>query len=262
MLQGIKDLYNCFHVAKTLLPPNFPAVLEASLDIWKKDTKAVWIEIPNSQLEFVKVCKDKGFYPHHVSENGIMMAKWLLDSENKLPGYSSHYIGAGGIIFRNQNEMLGLKNTYDKFGKPLWRVPGGLVESNETIMEGVVREVKEETGIDTRAIGVLGFREVLKFQFGQPDIYFLVYLEPLNFEIKEDKVEVIDTCWIPFDRFINETAQGIARDLLRFMYQDSKVPPQEYFRNIALRYQPHNVQYPNYASLQHFYYSQTNLNKS
>mmetsp|Transcript_1121 Transcript_1121/g.1127 ORF Transcript_1121/g.1127 Transcript_1121/m.1127 type:complete len:115 (+) Transcript_1121:385-729(+) len=112
-------------------------------------------------------------------------------------------------------------------------------------MEGVVREVKEETGIDTKAVGVLGFREVLKFQFGQPDLYFLVYLEPLNFEIKEDKVEVVDTCWITYDRFVNETAQGIARDLLRFMYQDSQTPPQEYFRNIALRYQPYNVVYPN-----------------
>ena len=49
----------------------------------------------------------------------------------------------------------------------LWKLPGGLVETSESIHEAVVREVWEETGINAEFKSILGFRELLKYQWGQ-----------------------------------------------------------------------------------------------
>ena len=40
--------------------------------------------------------------------------------------------------------------------EPLWTLPGGGVELDETVEEGVVREVREETGYDVELTGLLG----------------------------------------------------------------------------------------------------------
>jgi mutator protein MutT len=55
-------------------------------------------------------------------------------------------VGVGAIIIRN-GEILLEKRKYDP-GKGKWSIPGGLVELGENIAETVVREVKEETGLD------------------------------------------------------------------------------------------------------------------
>jgi 8-oxo-dGTP diphosphatase len=40
----------------------------------------------------------------------------------------------------------------------LWTLPGGGVELDETVEEGAVREVREETGYDVVVEGLLGIR--------------------------------------------------------------------------------------------------------
>ena len=49
-----------------------------------------------------------------------------------------------------------------------WKFPGGYVDRGENILDAAVREVKEETGVQTEAIGLVGFRHVLP----QKDIPF------------------------------------------------------------------------------------------
>lgn len=41
-------------------------------------------------------------------------------------------------------------------GKGLWSVPGGRIEPGETDQEAVVREVREETGLEVVCAGLLG----------------------------------------------------------------------------------------------------------
>ena len=70
--------------------------------------------------------------------------------------------------------------------KDLWKLPGGLVEVGESIGETAEREVWEETGIKAKHVGILAFRELLKFHFDQQDMYFICLLELMESE----KIEI------------------------------------------------------------------------
>ena len=50
-----------------------------------------------------------------------------------------------------------LRKTYGGL-KGMWSIPAGFVNGNETADMAAIREVKEETGIDCRLEGMIGFR--------------------------------------------------------------------------------------------------------
>lgn len=66
----------------------------------------------------------------------------------------------------------------------VWKLPGGLVETGESIEEASVREVWEETGVKCSFKGVVGFRELLNYQFDQQDMYFVCMLEAIDEKIE------------------------------------------------------------------------------
>lgn len=59
-------------------------------------------------------------------------------------------MGAGCLLFDEQGGVMLVKPTY----KPVWEIPGGVVELNESPKHCCEREVREELGID-RKIGDL-----------------------------------------------------------------------------------------------------------
>jgi 8-oxo-dGTP diphosphatase len=56
-------------------------------------------------------------------------------------------IGICAKIKNYKNEvLLVMRNTSDTYAS-VWEMPGGSVEANETLEEGVTREIREETGL-------------------------------------------------------------------------------------------------------------------
>jgi ADP-ribose pyrophosphatase YjhB (NUDIX family) len=72
---------------------------------------------------------------------------------------SGKEVGALAAIFDDQGRILLVHQTYA--GKK-WAYPGGAVEDNESPWAAVVREVKEETGLDveiTRLVSIYYIRD-------------------------------------------------------------------------------------------------------
>jgi 8-oxo-dGTP diphosphatase len=55
-------------------------------------------------------------------------------------------VAIGGFVFDNEGRVL-LVERGNPPGVGLWTVPGGKLEPGETLVQGVAREVREETGV-------------------------------------------------------------------------------------------------------------------
>lgn len=62
--------------------------------------------------------------------------------------------GSHAMIFNAENKVLLLKRTYGNKG---WSLPGGAVDSGETIHQALFRECREELGIDVIDPVLTGF---------------------------------------------------------------------------------------------------------
>lgn len=55
---------------------------------------------------------------------------------------------AGGLIHDGHGRVILVRHTPDKPWGDAWVTPGGRLEEGETVLEGLAREVREETGLD------------------------------------------------------------------------------------------------------------------
>ncbi len=60
-----------------------------------------------------------------------------------------------GCILNDQKKILVVKRSPNESSPNFWEMPGGKLESGEKIEQGIIREVKEETGLDVIPLSLL-----------------------------------------------------------------------------------------------------------
>lgn len=72
-------------------------------------------------------------------------------------------VAVGGVITRGNKILLGKRR--DEPDRYKWAIPGGKLELNETIEEGLKREMLEETGLTVEVENLLGISEIIRRDF-------------------------------------------------------------------------------------------------
>ena len=71
--------------------------------------------------------------------------------------YNQGYnVGVGGAVVESDRVLFVRRAT--EHGRGDWQIPGGFCERDETLDQAVVREVREETGVEAEIQGILAVR--------------------------------------------------------------------------------------------------------
>ncbi len=86
-------------------------------------------------------------------------------------------VGVGGVVISDGRALVVRRG-----GPPLegrWSIPGGMLETGETLYEGVRRELAEETGMDVRVVELIEVFERISLDAAGKTKYHFVVLDYL-----------------------------------------------------------------------------------
>ncbi|MGG4345249.1 NUDIX hydrolase [Paenibacillus lautus] len=119
--------------------------------------------------------------------------------------FPTHIVATGGFVEDGQGNIL-LVKTRDGG----WVYPGGQVEVGENLIDGLIREIKEESGIDTTVsylIGVYSNTGIFKWYDGVTDVPtqvgFDFVCKPVGGELLAVTEETTDSRWVAKDKVLD-----------------------------------------------------------
>ncbi|XP_039155535.1 nudix hydrolase 10-like [Eucalyptus grandis] len=133
----------------------------------------------------------EGFRYHHSEASYSVFVPWLPLTPNLIPVNASHGVL---VVPENSGRFKGMETSY-------WSC-----YEDEDICHAVARVAKEETGVDTKFVEVLYFRQDHKSFFPKSDLSFLCVLQPQSSSIEEQNLEVRAAQDADFD-MINMSSQ-------------------------------------------------------
>jgi 8-oxo-dGTP diphosphatase len=105
-------------------------------------------------------------------------------------------VGVGGVVIANDRALLIRRGSAPLKGE--WSIPGGMLEIGETIVQGVQRELLEETAIEVKVLDLIEvFERISPDQDGRPQYHFVIldYLcEVIRGEARAGS-DVTDVAW-------------------------------------------------------------------
>lgn len=107
------------------------------------------------------------------------------------------------MVLRDDGKVLFSKRARAKPHLTGW-IPlsaGGNIEPGETVEDAVIREAKEELGLDAKIIRYLGHVK-------HKDDFLVFECKPIGGELKPDPREIQETRWVPLE-LANEFSQSI-----------------------------------------------------
>lgn len=119
--------------------------------------------------------------------------------ERELP---RHSVSVGAVVVRNDGRVLAVRRR----DTGAWVTPGGVLELNESPVDGVVREVMEETNIPVLAERLTGV-----YKNVATGVLSLVFrCHPLNDKSPQSSDEASQTLWVTREEANNIMAAAFA----------------------------------------------------
>ncbi|MBO7742641.1 NUDIX hydrolase [Paenibacillus sp. MWE-103] len=123
--------------------------------------------------------------------------------------WGNYSIGVGALVLR-EGKVLLVRRAQEP-GKGYWTNPGGYIEQLEMIHDTIVREVKEETGVEASVRGIVALRDLPR---NIHNVYVAFAMDYIGGEPVPDGVEVDAAGFYSMEELETMNVAGFTRWLI------------------------------------------------
>lgn len=205
-LQGRVNAFQGIEIDPDSLPADaraFAQALPQALAEWQAaGLRAAWLKVPIHKAAVIPAATEHGFRFHHSQPRYAMLTR-ALAPDAFIPPYATHYVGVGGVVVDDRARVLVVSETHrPDLTRPFWKLPGGLLDPGEHFVAGAQREIREETGIETAFLHLVGLWHGHSYLFGASGLYAVFRLQPLSTDIRPCAREIEDCRWMPLADYL------------------------------------------------------------
>ena len=132
-------------------------------------------------------------------------------------------VGVGGVVIADGKALLIRRGHAPLKGQ--WSIPGGTLETGETIVEGIERELAEETGVKVRALQLIEvFERIFRDEEGRVQYHFVIldYLCEMMGGRVHAGGDVVDVAWANEEELLNYGLTEAATRVLKKAFRMSR----------------------------------------
>lgn len=135
-----------------------------------------------------------------------------------------YIISVYALIRNEKGEFLLLRRSENSHTNPgKWDLPGGKVNSYESLKDGIIREVWEETGISIVPGDIAG---EVNFELPKKKVIAIVFDGGYIIADVKLSYEHMEYAWVPLEKIIGmETLPAYFRDFFERFANENKQPP-------------------------------------
>lgn len=122
--------------------------------------------------------------------------EWMREVGRGVPGYQTPKVAVGAAVGNDRGELLLIQRADSGF----WLYPTGWCDVGYSAPEVVVKEVREETGIDVEPVRLIGVLDGMRLGASRIPLYSLVFLcRAVGGEMNVHPLECTDAGWFTRD---------------------------------------------------------------
>jgi ADP-ribose pyrophosphatase YjhB (NUDIX family) len=147
--------------------------------------------------EVLKVAADIRVAAGHELEAEVLAEEWLKMVGQGVAGYVTPKVAVGAVVGNDKGEIL----LVQRADSGIWLYPTGWADVGYSPSEVVVKEVKEETGIDCEPTQLIAVLDGLRLGFTRIPLYSLVFsCRMTGGVLQAHPLECRDVGWFAEDR--------------------------------------------------------------
>ncbi len=147
--------------------------------------------------EVLKVAADIRVVANGEADAAGVVEEWLDLVGEGIAGYVTPKVAVGAVVGNENNELLLVKRA----DSGVWLYPTGWADVGYSASEVVVKEVREETGMDVEPVRIIAVLDGLRLGFTRVPLYSLIFhCRVLGGELRRHPLECADVGWFSEER--------------------------------------------------------------